>query len=219
MVYNMKISKRIKKIIEYIDIDDKVADIGCDHGYLCLGCLEKGVTFVQNIDNKIGPLNTAKTNLQEYSDRNIIFTLCDGLNQLDERVDTVVISGMGGDLITQIVNNDLVKAKKLKKLIIVAHSKITLLREGLTKHFEIIDEDLIEDNDKIYEIIIFNPRNKKEYSYEELLFGPVLKEEKSELFIKKMKKRLQEIDKILNSSNTSLLNLQREKNLIEELLK
>ncbi len=215
----MKISKRIKKIIEYIDVTDKVADIGCDHGYLCLGCLEKGVAFVQNIDNKIGPLNTAKTNLQEYGDENIIFTLCDGLAELDERVDTVVISGMGGDLITQIVNNDLEKTKKLKKLIVVAHSKVVLLRENLTKYFEIVDEDLIEDNDKIYEIIIFNPQNKKEYSYEELLLGPVLKENKSELFIKKMDKRLQEINKILNSANTSLLNLQREKMIIEGILK
>ena len=110
-------------------------------------------------------------------------------------------------------------SKKLKKLIVVAHSKVVLLRENLTKYFEIVDEDLIEDNDKIYEIIIFNPQNKKEYSYEELLLGPVLKENKSELFIKKMNKRLQEINKILNSANTSLLNLQREKIIIEGILK
>ena len=66
----MKISKRIEKIIEFIDVLDKVADVGCDHGYLCLGCLEKGISFVQNIDNKIGPLNTAKMNLQDYLDKN-----------------------------------------------------------------------------------------------------------------------------------------------------
>lgn len=215
----MKISKRIEKIIEYIDIEDKVADIGCDHGYLCLGCLKKGVSFVQNIDNKIGPLSTAKSNLQEYMDKNIIFTLCDGLDKLDDGVDTVVISGMGGDLITQIVNANLDKTKKLKKLIIVAHSKVSFLRENLTKYFGIFDEDLVEDNGKIYEIIIFTPQRKKTYSEEELLFGPILINEKSELFIRKITKRLGEIDKILDSSNVELINLQKEKKIIEEIIK
>lgn len=215
----MKISKRIEKIIEYIDITDRVADIGCDHGYLCLGCLEKGVSFVQNIDNKIGPLNTAKLNLQDYMDKNIIFTLCDGLDELDERVDTVVISGMGGDLITQIVNANLEKAKKIKKLVIVAHSKVPFLRENLTKYFEIVDENLVEDNDKIYEIIVFNPQKQREYSYEDLLLGPVLKEKKSDLFIKKITKRLNEINKILNSSNVDLQKLEVEKKILEEIVK
>lgn len=214
----MKISKRIEKIIEFIDVLDKVADVGCDHGYLCLGCLEKGISFVQNIDNKIGPLNTAKMNLQDYLDKNIIFTLCDGLDELDDRVDTVVISGMGGDLITQIINANLEKAKKLKKIIVVAHSKVPLLRENLTKHFEIVDEDLIEDNDKIYEIIVFNSSKIREYSFEELLLGPVLLVKKSDLFIKKITKRINEIEKILNSSNAELQKLEKEKKIIEKYL-
>lgn len=215
----MKISKRISKILDFIEVEDKVADIGCDHGYLGLGCIQKGVTFVQNIDNKIGPLNTAKRNLQEYVDSNIIYTLCDGLNELDERVDTIVISGMGGDLITQIINENLDKAKKLKKIIIVAHSKVPFLRKNLTKYFSIIDEDLVEDNGKIYEIIVFNPCESFGYNEKELLFGPILIKEKNSLFIKKIEKRLTEINKILSStSDTNLKMLLLEKTYIEELL-
>lgn len=215
----MKISKRISKILDFIEVEDKVADIGCDHGYLGLGCIQKGVTFVQNIDNKIGPLNTAKRNLQEYIDSNIIYTLCDGLNELDERVDTIVISGMGGDLITQIINENLDKAKKLKKIIIVAHSKVPFLRKNLTKYFSIIDEDLVEDNGKIYEIIVFNPCESFGYNEKELLFGPILIKEKNSLFIKKIEKRLTEINKILSStSDTNLKMLSLEKTYIEELL-
>lgn len=215
----MKISKRIKKILEYISVEDKVADIGCDHGYLCLGCIEKGVSFVQNIDNKEGPLNMAKKNLEEYNSDKIIYTLCDGLNDLDARVDTVVISGMGGDLITQIVNVNLNKAKKLKKIIVVAHSKVFWLRKNLTKYFAIVDEDLVEDKGKIYEIIIFSPRNNSQYIEKELMFGPVLSTKRSELFIKKIEKRLDEINKILSTTtNTDLLELRKEKEYIEELL-
>lgn len=216
----MKITKRIKKILEYINIEDNVADIGCDHGYLCLGCIEKGVSFVQNIDNKEGPLNMAKRNLEKYNSKGqIIYTLCDGLNCIDERVDTIVISGMGGDLITQIVNTNLNKAKKLKKIIVVAHSKVFGLREKLTKHFVIIDEDLVEDKDKIYEIIVFAPQNNVQYGEKELMFGPVLCAKKSQLFIKKIERRLNEINKILSSTtNDALFELIKEKKYIEELL-
>ncbi len=192
----MKLSKRIKKIIEYIDENDRVADIGCDHGYLGIGCLDKGVTFIQNVDNKIGPLNSARKNLSKYKNDNILFTLSDGLNDLDPAVDTVVISGMGGDLITKIVLGNLNKTKQLKKLIIVAHSKVCFLREQLTKYFSIVEEDLVEDNGKIYEIIIFDPNQQQDYSYEDYLLGPILRDKNNDLFIKKINKRLAEIDLI-----------------------
>lgn len=217
----MKISKRIKKIIEYIDVEDKVADVGCDHGYLCLGCIEKGISFVQNIDNKSGPLETAKRNLREYEEaHNIIYTLSDGLDDLDQQVDTVVISGMGGDLITQIIDKNLDKAKKLKKLIIIAHTKVPSLREALTKNFQIVDEDLVEDNDKMYEIIIFKPYRLAKYNYEDILLGPILKKKKSALFLKKIKRRLVEIDRILMSTtNSEVPALIKEKECIEGILK
>ena len=204
----MKISKRIQKIIEYIDVEDSVADIGCDHGYLGLGCLEKGIKFLQNIDNKKGPLTTAMKNLSDYQmNDNVIYTLCDGLDNLDSRVDTIVISGMGGDLINQIINRNLEKAKKLKKIIIVAHTKLFLLRKELTKNFYIIDETIISEKNKLYEIIIFKPSGeaKTNYNYDDCLLGPIQKIKKEDLFIDKWNSRLEEIEKILkNTTNADL---------------
>lgn len=211
----MKISKRIQKIIEYIDIEDKVADVGCDHGYLGLGCLEKGIKFVQNIDNKKGPLSTAMKNLSEYkNNQDVIYTLSDGLDELDFRVDTVVISGMGGDLITQIINKNLSKALKLKKIIVVAHSKLFLLRQELTKNFVIVDESIIEEKNKFYEIIVLKPGLIKEYQYEDFLLGPILKHKKDELFILKWTKRLKDLNSILSQINGE--ELKKEKKIIEE---
>ena len=57
-------NKRLEKVSELIDKFDLLADIGCDHGYLGIMALNKGVKFVQFIDNKIGPLNQAKKNCQ-----------------------------------------------------------------------------------------------------------------------------------------------------------
>ena len=216
----MKISKRIQKIIEYINVEDSVADIGCDHGYLCLGCLEKGIKFVQNIDNKKGPLTTAMKNLSDYQmNDNVIYTLCDGLDNLDSRVDTIVISGMGGDLITQIINRNIEKALNLKKIIIVAHSKLFLLRKELTKNFDIINETIISEKNKMYEIIIFKPNNghKIEYNFDDLLLGPIQKINKEELFINKWVTRLEEIDNILK--NTTNSELEKEKECIIRTLK
>ena len=56
---------RLNSALDWIDIDDKLADIGCDHGYLADLAFKKGVSFVQLIDNKEGPLNVAKKNLYE----------------------------------------------------------------------------------------------------------------------------------------------------------
>lgn len=216
----MKISKRIQKIIEYIDVEDSVADIGCDHGYLGLGCLEKGIKFLQNIDNKKGPLTTAMKNLSDYQmNDNVIYTLCDGLDNLDSRVDTIVISGMGGDLINQIINRNLEKAKKLKKIIIVAHTKLFLLRKELTKNFYIIDETIISEKNKLYEIIIFKPSDeaKTNYNYDDCLLGPIQKIKKEDLFIDKWNSRLEEIEKILK--NTTNADLEKEKDCIIRNLK
>ena len=216
----MKISKRIQKIIEYIDVEDSVADIGCDHGYLGLGCLEKGIKFLQNIDNKKGPLTTAMKNLSDYQmNDNVIYTLCDGLDNLDIRVDTIVISGMGGDLINQIINRNLEKAKKLKKIIIVAHTKLFLLRKELTKNFYIIDETIISEKNKLYEIIIFKPSGeaKTNYNYDDCLLGPIQKIKKEDLFIDKWNSRLEEIEEILK--NTTNADLEKEKDCIIRNLK
>ena len=46
------LSIRLQQVLKYISSDDYVADIGCDHGYLTIAAIEKGVKFVQLIDNK-----------------------------------------------------------------------------------------------------------------------------------------------------------------------
>ena len=57
-------SKRIKEIASFIMPYKSVADIGTDHGYLLLEAFNLGINFAQAIDNKVGPLNSAKNNLK-----------------------------------------------------------------------------------------------------------------------------------------------------------
>ena len=102
----MAVSKRIKEICKYIDLNSKVADIGCDHGYLILEALSsKKILYAQLIDNKIKPLEKAKSNLKNI-DLNVDYTLSNGLDELNPKVDTIVLAGMGGLLIKDIIKKN-----------------------------------------------------------------------------------------------------------------
>ena len=89
------ISKRIKVVCSHIEPYKIIADVGCDHGYLIKEAFDKyNIEFAYAIDNKIGPLESAKNNLMDY--KNVEFSLSDGLTDLKEDVEVVVIAGMGG---------------------------------------------------------------------------------------------------------------------------
>ena len=66
----MLLSDRMRAVVGLVEACDCIADIGCDHGYLAIEALKKGIPFVQLIDNKEGPLSVAKKNLndEEYQE-------------------------------------------------------------------------------------------------------------------------------------------------------
>lgn len=212
------LSKRLKVVLDYIENDDIVADIGCDHGYLGIACIEKGIKFVQLIDNKEGPLSSAKANLKNYDSSKYELTLSDGLDLINNLVNTVVICGMGGELIVDIINNHLDIVKNMKKVIVQANTKINYLRKYLSEHsLKIVDESIVEDMDKIYEIIVFTYEECSEKLDDfDILFGPCLRKEKNTVFIKKWTERLNEYSRIL--SNSYVEEIKKEKEMIEEVL-
>jgi len=217
------LSIRLKSILELIDVHDYVADIGTDHGYLLIGALDKGVNFVQGIDNKEGPYKICCKNLERaISENKAIVTLNDGLKEINEKIDTIVIAGMGGELISQILASSIEKAKKLKKIILQPNVRTYELRKFLNDHnFSIVDEKLIYDMDKYYEILnVRFDENHLALSTKELIFGPILLKKKGELFIQKWEKILNEYEKIVskNSSNKPIDKLNNYIILIKEVL-
>lgn len=193
---------RLQKISSYINKEDRLGDVGCDHGYLAIMALEKGVRFVQLIDNKEGPLASAKQNLIYFEkDNNIKYSLSSGISRLDESVDTVAICGMGGELISKIIIDDLIIAKRVNKFILQPNSKVSYLRKVLKDNkFQIIDEDIIEDAGKVYEIIVAKYEGVLiQYTESEIMFGPVLMKKKQNLFVKKWEDKLNLNKKILMS--------------------
>lgn len=188
--------KRLETIIKHINTNDIVADIGCDHGYLLkLAIEQKNIKKGYAIDNKVGPLDSAKNNLKLFN--NIEFILSDGLLNVNcNDINCVVIAGMGGMLIQKIIFDSLDKFKNINKLILCPNRNIDKLRLFLTSQgFKIVDEDIIYEFGQYYEIIVVEIGEQK-LSYEELYFGPVLIKKKSEIFINKWKEYYNKIKNI-----------------------
>lgn len=215
---------RLQKVASYINKEDRLGDVGCDHGYLAIMALEKGVKFVQLIDNKEGPLMSAKQNLILYQNNdNIKYSLSSGISNLDPSVDTVAICGMGGELISKILDDDIMTARKVKKFILQANSKISFLRRFLSSNkFRILDEDIIEDSGKVYEILVVKfDETTLDYTEKEILFGPVLMKKKQDLFISKWESKLKLNKKIitnLSTEDSKYKLIEKSIKLIEEVL-
>ena len=142
--------KRIDAIADFIPPYKSIADIGCDHGYVIKYAFDKG--YINNayaIDNKEGPINRAKDTLKECD--NVSYFLSDGLDKVDETIECVIIAGMGGMLIIDILNNNKDKLKNIKRLIIEANKDEYKVRKYLSdNNFYIFDEKIVEEDNKFY---------------------------------------------------------------------
>lgn len=188
--------ERLKKIASFIDANDIVADIGCDHGYLIKIAIDNNkIKYAYAIDNKIGPLNQAKNNLKCYD--NVKFILSDGLLNVSSvdlnKINTVVIAGMGGLLINKIINDSLSLFKQINKIILSPHNNIYEVRKNMNNlGFKIINEAIIYDETCFYEVIEYVLGKEKLNDYE-LNFGPVLLKNKNEIFFNKWNNYLNRI--------------------------
>ena len=112
----MKINKRLKQVGDYISEESIPLDVGCDHAKLSIYLLkERNFPFVYASDNKEGPLNQAKGNISFYNfEDRIKLSKKDGLASLEENIDTITITGMGGLTICKIFKeNELATTKQI----------------------------------------------------------------------------------------------------------
>ena len=189
--------KRLNAISKFIYPYRRIADVGSDHGYLIKIAFDNNlIDFAYAIDNKQGPINACKKTLSDYN--NVKYFLSDGLTNVDDKIDCVIIAGMGGLLIKEIIEKGFNKLNAVKRLIIQANKDEYKLRKYLCENgFYIKDEAIIEEDNKIYEIDVFE-KGKEEYSFEELYFGKVLMEKKDPIFIKKWENKYEKYQKYKN---------------------
>ncbi len=153
----MQLSPRLQKIASLVPPCSVLADIGTDHGYIPLFCLANGNAeriIATDINEK--PLKRAETNIKsqgfsEFAD----FRLCNGLDSLSEgEADVIVIAGMGGPLICDILKNGKHAITNSTILLIQPMIAPIELRTYLySDGFDILNEYVVSEGDKFYNIM------------------------------------------------------------------
>lgn len=200
-----------------------IADIGSDHGKLMIALFRSGKLIKgYAIENKKGPYQRLVKALEEAELIDTIIPLfSDGIDDLPPEVKHIVLAGMGGDLIIDILKKHPEKLKLISTIVVDAHGAVAKVREEVSKMgFAIAEEKMIKEDDKYYEIIKFIKADIASYSEQDLEFGPMLRTEKSVTFKEKYINRIHEIDVLLTKDLPSarIEELLKEKNRIESIL-
>jgi len=168
------LTERLKVVKNLVENSITALDVGTDHGYVPI-CLikEKRAKKVIAADINKGPLENAEKNirLNGLSDK-IELRLGGGLIPVEENeVDTVIIAGMGGILISEILEESRSKAIKLKNLVLQPMNSQEDLRKYLNLNgYKIVKEKLARENKKIYNILSVRVEEDKPYEKESYYF-------------------------------------------------
>ena len=159
------LTPRLNCIISYVN-SDIAADIGTDHAYIPIELIRSGrAKRVIASDIKKGPLEIAEGNIKKYGLSDKIETrLGSGISVLDYgEVDTVIIAGMGGELICEILKTDIDKARELKLIIQPMNAQYELRRFLLENGFTIEKEDIENEKHRVYNIMIVKNGEQKPF--------------------------------------------------------
>lgn len=211
----MILTPRLLKIAQMVEYKT-LADIGTDHAKLPVYLIEQGTcNNVIASDVADGPVNACKDTVGRCGMSKFVdVRKGDGLDTLyPGEVETIVIAGMGGDLIASILEKGGAAARLAKELILQPMTHIPHLREFLKNNgYRVLNEVLVKEKNKIYTIIkIVNGENqyKTEFDY---LISPIIIENKDKLLP-------EFIVKLLNKYNNEIQGLSKASCSNEEQLK
>ena len=164
---------RLATIANLIPPNAKLADVGTDHGLLPIRLLQENrISMAIATDIRQGPLDRGKANAVQHGVNNISFRLCNGLEAVaPHEVDTVVIAGMGGENIVDILNRAPWCSQGVR-LILQPMSRPEVLRSSLKElGLRILSETLVEDAGRLYSVIAAEGGTAEDYTPAELYTG------------------------------------------------
>ena len=159
----LPLSDRLLACCGFVHPGDRVADVGCDHGYLSIHLLQTGIaSHVYASDVRPGPLSSAKRNADIYGiTEKIAFFLSEGVQNLPRDFDMMVCAGMGGDTMVSILSAAPWLKSDHYRLILQCQSKTPLLRQYLSENgWEIKQEAVLRDGRFLYTVmeVLWNPQ-------------------------------------------------------------
>lgn len=202
----IKLSNRLEAVASCIENTGVHADIGSDHAYLPIYLIENEIATSAIAGEVVkGPFESSVENVrkQGLSDK-ISVRLGSGLEVIEHaEADSITICGMGGALISDILEAGKEKLSGNEKLVLQPNIGGQILRKWLnTNEWKIIDEKILEEDNKIYEIVVAE-KGEQTLTEAELLLGPNLLVEKNETFIKKWNHELLHLGRILENIEKS----------------
>ncbi len=147
------ISPRLLSCAGFVHPGDRVADIGCDHGYLGIYLLQEGIArSIIAADINEGPLQAAFQNAHKYgvADK-MSFFLSNGVRNVPQDFDTLVCAGMGAETMISILDAAPWLQNAHYRLILQCQTKTYLLRRYLSEHgWYITQEAVLRDGKFLY---------------------------------------------------------------------
>lgn len=175
-----QLSARLSAIAEMVTVGNRLADVGCDHGYLSIFLVQSGIVpSAIAMDVRPGPLGRAREHIAQAGLSDSIETrLSDGLEALSpSEADTLVIAGMGGPLMERILTSGAAVRDSFAELILQPQSDIPHFRHFIrSQGWEIVQEELILEDGKFYPMMKVQkaPSVLLPWSLEEEAFGKLL---------------------------------------------
>lgn len=170
----MELSKRLQAVADLLDSHDRIADIGCDHGFVSIYLIEsKKASYCLAMDVNEGPLERAREHIMEKRLSTYIETrLSDGAKEIrfaEEKdgtkkleVEAALIAGMGGRLMIQIIGDSLNKFQSMKEFVLQPQSEISKVRQFIrTIGCHIEKEDMVLEDGKYYPMMKVIPGRRK----------------------------------------------------------
>lgn len=204
----MKLSERLATIAELIPRCGILSDIGTDHAFIPIFAVENGLCErAIAADLRKGPLEMAEANIRRHGlESRIELRLGNGLEPVrPEECDVIVIAGMGGLLIRDILSSAHEKSNRASLLLLQANNAVDALRKWLYENgYEVLEEKLISDAGKLYSLIKSKwtgvPAIKGEF---ELYIGERIFEGNDVLLGMYLQKKLKELEVIIEGRSRS----------------
>lgn len=153
----MELSKRLQAVADMVTAGNRVADVGCDHGYVSIYLIQHGISpYVIAMDVNKGPLLRAKEHIEgERLTDYIELRLSGGVDALCiGEADTIICAGMGGRLMVRILEQDADVTSHMKEWVLQPQSELSLVRAYIrSRGCTIVDEKMIYEDGKFYPVI------------------------------------------------------------------
>ena len=213
-------SKRIERLVDLFPGATSVADIGCDHGYSSILLAKKGkAEKIIACDIGESPVESAKNNIRKEGLTNKIqCRLGNGLEPLKPyEVEALLISGMGGPLIMEIVEK---RIDEFSLAIFSPQSDFSNFRRFLAEKMEVLKEEYLEEGGKFYRLFLAGKKENKEEtaarSYAEWEYGWIPLQQKDPVLRALLEKEKRQYGEILEKRQVE--EVQNKLAIIEEAL-